>query len=164
MGRLLRWMALAALMAALLAGLVACGPPRKSVFPPSVSIQEVSLRPNGQWQLTLRIQNNSYGGMDFRSIDGELKVADLVPVRLHTRFDLDIPAFAADVTQINLLPTPEMTAALKATASKGSAGSLAYSVSGNTSAQPEQEKAARDFNFHGNDWLSPVPGIPNTWR
>ena len=133
MRRLLRWMALAALMAALTAGLVACGPPRKSVFPPSLSIQEMRLLPNGQWQLTLRIQNNSYGGMDFRSIDGELKVADLVPVRLHTSFDLDIPAFAADVTQINLLPTPEMTAALKATASKGSAGTDAVPRYANTS-------------------------------
>ena len=160
MRRLLRCVALGVLVV----GLVACGPPRKSVFPPSVTLQEVTLRPNGQWQLTLRIQNNSYGGMDFRSIDGELKVADLVPVRLHTSFDLDIPAFAADVTQVNVLPTPEMTAALKATASKGSAGSLPYSVSGSASAQPEQEKAARDFSFHGNDWLSPVPGIPNTWR
>lgn len=148
----------------LVAGLVACGPPRKSVFPPSVSIQEMALRPDGQWHLKVRIQNNSYGEMDFKSLDGELKVADLIPVRLHSRFDLDIPAFAADVLEINLLPTPEMSTALKATASKGSAGSLAYTVSGTANAKPEQEDKPRDFDFHGNDWLSPVPGIPNTWR
>ncbi|RDI97610.1 hypothetical protein DVT68_15060 [Dyella solisilvae] len=160
MGRLLRGVALGALVA----GLVACGPPKKSVFPPTVSIQEMTTQPNGEWRVTLRIQNNSYGGMDFQSLDGELKVADLVPVRLHTRFDLDIPAFAADVTQINLLPTPEMTAALKVAAVKGSAGSVPYSVMGSTTAKPEQEKDTRDFPFHGNDWLSPVPGIPDTWR
>lgn len=160
MKRLLRGIALVVLVA----GLVACGPPKKSVFPPTVSVQEMTTRPDGQWRLTVRIQNNSYGSMDFRSLDGELKVGDSVPVRLHTRFDLDIPAFAADVTQIDVLPTPEMTAALKAAAVKGSAGSVPYSVAGNTHAKPEQEKEARDFNFHGNDWLSPVPGIPNTWR
>lgn len=160
MGRLLR----CAVLGVLVSGLVACGPPRKSVFPPTVSIQEMSTQPNGEWRLTVRIQNNSYGEMDFKSLDGELKVADLVPVRLHTRFDLDIPAFAADVTQINLLPTPEMTAAIKAAYTKGSAGSVPYSVSGRTNAKPEQEKEARDFNFNGNNWLSPVPGIPNTWR
>ncbi|AIF47091.1 LptM family lipoprotein [Dyella japonica] len=148
----------------LVAGLVACGPPKKSVFPPTVSIQEMTTRPDGQWRLTVRIQNNSYGSMDFHAIDGELKVADGVPVRLHTRFDLDIPAFAADVTQIDVLPTPEMTTAIKAAAVKGSAGGVAYAISGNASAKPEQEKEARDFSFHGNDWLSPVPGIPNTWR
>jgi hypothetical protein len=164
MRRLLRYTALAVLMAGLVIGLVACGPPRKSVFPPSVSIQEMTTQPDGQWRVTLRIQNNSYGSMDFKSLNGELKVAELIPIRLHTSFDLDIPAFAADVTQINLLPTPEMTAALKAVAGKGSAGSVPYSVSGSANAKPEQEDKARDFDFHGNDWLSPVPGIPNTWR
>ena len=160
MGRLLRCVALGVLVA----GLVACGPPRKSVFPPSVSIQEMTTRPDGQWRLTVRIQNNSYGEMDFKSLDGELKVADFVPVRLHSRFDLDIPAFAADVIQVDLLPTPEMSAAIKTAAAKGSAGSVPYSVSGNANAKPEQEDKVRDFSFHGNDWLSPVPGIPNTWR
>jgi hypothetical protein len=59
----------------LAAGLVACGPPKKSVFPPTVSIQQLLL-PDGEWQLTLRIQNNSYGEMDFKSLDGQLQVAN----------------------------------------------------------------------------------------
>lgn len=145
-------------------GLAACGPPRKSVFPPIVTIQEMTVRPDGQWQLTVRIQNNSYAGMNFRSIDGELKVAELVPVRLHAKFDLDIPAFAGDITRVNLLPTPEMSQALAAAAAKGSGGSVPYGVVGRANAKPEQEDQPRDFEFHGNDWLSPVPGIPNTWR
>jgi predicted small lipoprotein YifL len=148
----------------LVAGLVACGPPKKSVFPPTITIQEMTVQPDGQWRVTVRIQNNSYGGMEFHSFDGLLKVADGTPVRLHARFDLDIPAFAADVTQVNLLPTPDMTAALKAAAVKGSAGSVPYSVDGAANAKPEQEKDVRDFSFHGTDALSPVPGIPNTWR
>ena len=148
----------------LVLGLVGCGPARKSVFPPTVSIQEMSVRPDGQWQLAVRIQNNSYGGMNFRAIDGELKLAELVPVRLHAKFDLDIPAFAGDIARINVLPTPEMSQALAAAAAKGSGGSVPYSVVGRASAKPEQEEQPRDFEFHGNDWLSPVPGIPNTWR
>ncbi|MFC5743821.1 hypothetical protein [Dyella tabacisoli] len=160
MKRVLRCIA----MGALVAGLVACGPPRKSVFPPAVSIQEMNVRPDGQWRLTLRIQNNSYSGMGFHSIEGELKVADGVPVRLHHSFDLDIPAFAGDVTQIDVLPTTEMNQALKAVAAKGSAGSLPYSVIGHSNAKPEQEKENRDFDFHGSGWLSPVPGISNTYR
>jgi len=160
MRQLLRFVALGVLVT----GLVACATPRKSVFPPSVSIQEMATQPDGQWRLTVRIQNNSYGGMEFKSLNGELKVAELVPVRLHASFDLDIPAFAADVTQISVLPTPDMTAALKAAATKGSAGSLPYSVNGSASAKPEQESKDRDFTFHGNNWLSPVPGISNTWR
>ena len=140
------------LLLLLAVGLLACGPPKKSVFPPTVSIQQLQVLPNGRWQLTVRIQNNSYGEMDFNSLEGQLQIAALIPIRLHGTFVLDV------------LPTPAMTQALQAIASKGSAGSLAYRVSGSTNAKPEQEKQTRDFNFSGNDWLSPVPGIANTYR
>lgn len=160
MHRLLRCLVLVALAA----GLVACGPPRKSVFPPTLSVQQLEVRPNGTWHLTVRIQNNSYGEMDFKSLDGQLQVAGLVPVRLHATFQRDIPAFAGDVLPLDLLPTPEMAKALAAVEAKGSAGSLPYRISGRASAKPEQEKQARDFEFDGNEWLSPVPGIPHTFR
>ena len=148
----------------LLLGLVACGPARKSVFPPTVSIQQMQVQPNGTWQLTVRIQNNSYGEMDFSAIEGELKIAALVPVRLHGTFKREIPAFAGDVITLQVLPTAPMSTALQAVAGRGSAGSLAYRISGSTRAKPEQEKQPRDFEFHGDDWLSPVPGIAHTWR
>ncbi len=157
--RLLRW-----IIPALLLGLAACGPAKKSVYPPNVSIQQLVVLPNGQWQLTVRIQNNSYGGMDFKSLDGQLQVAALVPIRLHATFDLDIPELAGDVVRLDVLPTAAMSQALQAIADKGSAGALAYRVSGSASARPEQEDKARAFDFNGNDWISPVPGIPNTYR
>jgi len=145
-------------------GLVACGPTKKSVYPPSVSIQQLQVLPGGQWQLTVRIQNNSYGEMDFRSIEGLLQVAKLMPVRLHANFKRDIPALAGDVIEINLLPTAEMSQALQAIATKGSAGALEYRISGSASAKPEQEDKIRNFDFSGNDWISAAPGIPNTFR
>jgi hypothetical protein len=61
--RLLRWV-----IPVLLLGLAACGPAKKSVFPPTVNNQHLVLLPSGQWQLTVRIQNNSYAGMKFSSI------------------------------------------------------------------------------------------------
>lgn len=157
--RLLRW-----LVPALLLGLAACGPAKKSVFPPTLSIQQLVVLPDGQWQLTVRIQNNSYAGMDFKSLDGQLQVAELVPVRLHAAFDLDIPELAGDVVQLKLLPTAAMSQALQTVAAKGSGGALAYRISGSTRAKPEQEDKPRSFDFNGNDWISPVPGIPGTYR
>ena len=143
--RPLRWF----LPVALLLGLVACGPPRKSVFPPTVTIQQMQVQPNGTWQLTVRIQNNSYGEMDFSSLDGEFKVAALIPVRLHETFQRDIPAFAGDVITLDVLPTVPMAAALQAVAAKGSAGSLAYSIS-------DTARARRDW-----DQLASVPAVAN---
>ena len=160
MFRLLRCLALLTLVAAL----AACGPARTSVFPPTLSLQQMEVQPNGLWRLTVRIQNNSYGEMDFKSLDGQLQIANLVPVRLHATFKRDIPELAGDVIQLDLLPTAAMSQALQAVAGKGSAGTLGYHISGSTSAKPEQEKRVRDFDFDGNAWISPVPGIPNTWR
>ncbi|GGY26168.1 hypothetical protein GCM10008098_18880 [Rhodanobacter panaciterrae] len=152
------------LLALLTAGLIACGPAKKSVYPPTVSIQQLSVLPGGQWQLTVRIQNNSYAEMDFKSLDGQLQVADSVPIRLHAVFKLDIPALTGDVAQVDVLPTAAMAQALQGIAGQGSSGRLAYRVSGSASAKPEQEDKPRDFDFNGNDWLSPVPGIANTYR
>jgi hypothetical protein len=152
------------LMLLLTAGLVACGPPKKSVFPPTVSVQQLKVLPDGEWQLTVRIQNNSYGEMDFTSLDGQLQIADLLPVRLHDTFELDVPALTGDVTTLTILPTAPMSKALQSVNAKGSAGSLGYRISGSAIAKPEQEKQARDFDFSGSDSLSPTPGIPNTYR
>jgi hypothetical protein len=158
--RLLRWI----IPALLLAFLAACGPAKKSVYPPNVSIQQLVVQPDGQWQLTVRIQNNSYAGMDFKSLDGQLQIAELVPVRLHATFDLDIPELAGDVVRLELLPPAAMSQSLQEIADKVIYGALAYLVSGIASAMPVQDDKQRTFDFHGNDWISPVPGIPNTYR
>jgi hypothetical protein len=144
--------------------LVACGPPKKSVFPPTVTIQEMHAAPGQPWQLRLRVSNNSYGEMDFRSLDAHLRIADLPVVGLAQPVDLDIPAIAADVLEVQVTPTAAMRAALAAVAARGSAGSLPYAIDGAMTARPEQEKAARSFEFQAHDWLSPVPGIPDTYR
>jgi hypothetical protein len=153
--------------AALLAGLAllaACGPARKSVFPPTVTLQEVAARPGGPWHVTLRIRNNSYGGMSFETFQGTLRVGDLGGVLLDARVDQDIPSFAADVATVDLLPTPEMSKALAELATRGSSGALPYSIDGRITATPEKEKESQSFPVRGKSWLSPVPGIPDTYR
>ena len=154
----------------ILAGvLTACGPQRQSVFPPTITIQQMKVEPSGAWQLSLRIQNNSYTGMNYQSIEGSLQMAQSVAVRVHATFDLDIPTFAGDTVQVDVLPTPQMSQALQAIAGKGSAGSLPYTLSGIVHCVPNLEdrpdnKNPRDFPVTSNAFLSPVPGVPNTYR
>lgn len=144
--------------------LLGCGPPRKSIFPPHVSIQQLVVQPDGQWQVTLRIQNNSYTGMDFTALSGQLRIGKEIPVRLHATFERSIPELAGDVISLTVLPTANMSQALQAIAAKGSAGALEYEVSGSVTATPELAKKPQDLPFHGTDWLSPVPGIAHTYR
>jgi predicted small lipoprotein YifL len=165
MKRLLHVLALLALSFSL----AACGPQRQSVFPPTITIQQMRVQPDGAWQLSLRIQNNSYTGMAYQSIEGQWQVAQGIPVRVHAKFELEIPSFAADVVQVQVLPTPAMSQALKAQAAKGSAGSLPYTLSGTVHCTPNLEdhpddKRPRDFPFNSNSFLSPVPGVPDTFR
>ncbi|MBE1160497.1 hypothetical protein [Dyella acidiphila] len=165
MKRLLHGLALVLLIG----GLAACGPQRQSVFPPTITIQQMHVMPDGTWELTLRLQNNSYTGMQYQSIEGDLQVAQGIPVRLHDKFELDVPSFAGDVLQVTVLPTAPMSQALQAVAAKGSAGSLAYTVRGIVHCQPNLDdhpdnKNPRDFPFKHDDFLSPVPGIANTYR
>lgn len=154
----------ACLLLVLGGALLGCGPPRKSVFPPDVTIQQLLVSPTGQWQLTVRIQNNSYGEMQFTALEGSLQIAQQIPVRLHAAFKRDIPPLSGDVIALQLLPTTAMASALQAMDVKGSAGSLKYRVSGSATALPEQERKPRNFDFAGNGWLSPVPGIAHTYR
>lgn len=161
---ILRTLAPRAAALALIALLAACGPAKKSVFPPAITLQEVTAKPGGVWHVTLRVRNDSYGGMAFGRFQGTLQVAQLGGVLLDANIDQDIPSFAADVTRIDILPTPEMSRALTELAAKGSAGSLPYVIDGRITATPEKEDKPRTFPVHGKDWLSPVPGIPDTYR
>lgn len=149
---------------ATLVSLAACGPAKKSVFPPTVTLQEVTAKPGGVWHVTLRVRSNSYGGMSFDRFQGTLQVGQLGGVLLDARIDQDIPSFAADVTRVDLLPTAEMSRALVDLAAKGSAGSLPYTIEGRITGTAEKEDKPRTFNVHGKDWLSPVPGIADTFR
>jgi len=165
MKRLLHGLALMLLVGVL----AACGPQKQSVFPPTITIQQMRVQPDGTWEVTLRLQNNSYTGMNYQSIEGQLQVAQGIPVRLHAKFNLDVPSFAGDVLPVTVLPTDNMSKALQAIAAKGSAGSLAYTIKGIVHCQPNLEdhpdnKNPRDFSFDHNDYLSPVPGIANTYR
>lgn len=160
MQRLLKWI----IPALLTVALVGCGPPRKNMFPPTLSVQQLTVQPDGNWHMQVRIINNSYGSMDFQRLQLTMSINNKPATRIDTRIDLTIPALSADVTQVNITPSAKAEAALEAIADKGSSGSLAYSLTGTATAIPEHTDSPRDFPVDSHDWLSAVPGIAHTYR
>ncbi len=151
--------------ALLLLALAACsGMTRKSMFPPTLSIQQLHVQPDGSWHMQVRILNNSYGSMDFRALHLSMLINNQPAMQIDTRFELDIPALSADVTDVTITPGAEARKALAAIAGKGSAGALAYTLKGTASAVPEHTDSPRDFDVDSHDWLSAVPGVPDTYR
>ncbi|KGI76987.1 hypothetical protein [Oleiagrimonas soli] len=152
-----RVLSVATLIVAIVA-LSACGPTRKSVFPPLVSIQQLHVGADGQWRMQLRIQNNSYDGVKFRAVNLDMKLHGADAGRIDQAIDLDIPALSVDVADVRITPSPTAARLLAGNA-------VRYQLEGTATGTPEQDKKPRTFKVKSGDtWLSPVPGIANTWR
>ncbi|HEX7341570.1 MAG TPA: hypothetical protein VF269_04760 [Rhodanobacteraceae bacterium] len=160
MPRLLKWIILALLAIAL----TACGSTRQSMFPPTLSVQQLRVQPDGHWHMQVRILNNSYGSMSFRRLELIMHIDNQPAARIDARFKLGIPALSADTTNVDITPSAAAQAALAAIASQGSNGTLAYSLTGTATAIPGGRGKPRQFPVKSNDWLSAVPGVANTYR
>lgn len=150
--------------ALLLLGLVACGPPRKSVFPPMITVQQLQVQADGSWRMQLRIQNNSYGEMHFTALRLAMQVGRKPAGRIDQAIELKIPALSVDVATVVLAPAAAAATALTAVDGDGAADAVSYQLSGTATGIPEQETEPREFKVDSDDWLSPVPGIAHTYR
>ena len=146
------------LVAALL--LSACGPGTK-LQPPTASIQQLQVLPNGQWQLTVRVQNYSYDtGMHVYAVDADLDLAGKRAGHVAAAPALDIPAMSADTADVTITPNVDARTALLG--AKGSA--VAYELQGHLDVGKGESGKAQPFDLDGKGYLSPVPGVANTWR
>lgn len=132
--------------------LAACGGgPVKRVSPPTASVQELQVRPDGSWRLLVRVQNFSNVEMTFSAIDARLEIegADMAGVTLPLK--LDIPGSSVDVFETIVMPTPG--------ANPGTSD-FAYRLHG----RMETSEPKGDFKFERKSRLTPVPGLADTWR
>ena len=135
----------------------ACGGgPVKRINPPIASIQQLTVRPDGSWELQLRIQNFSTVPMTFASVEAALELEDRPAGQVFARTALDIPGGAADTTTLRLSPTPAGSAALNAPGGTG----VGYRLVGKITSSDH----AKSFDLRYESRLSPVPGLPGSWR
>lgn len=132
--------------------LSACGSgPVKRVWPPTASVQELSLLADGSWRLLVRVQNFSNVPMTFDLLEASVEVGGKAIGNISKSLDLDVSPESADVFETTLAP-----GATGALAGKD----FAYQLKGRiTSHEPKG-----DFPFEHTSRLSPVPGLPDTWR
>ncbi|HET9031796.1 MAG TPA: hypothetical protein VFN25_02710 [Dokdonella sp.] len=132
--------------------LASCGSgPVKRVSPPTASIQELSVRPDGSWHLRIRVQNFSNVSMTFSAIDAKLEIADSEVGSITLPLKLDIPGESADVFETDMIPL---------SSTRPQAGDFAYRLHGKISSSEPKG----NFNFERKSRLSPAPGLVDTWR
>ena len=154
MHRLLRLTAVVAL--SLLAG---CGgAPPHPINPPSASIQQLDILPDGRWKLQIRIENFSDKTQHYTTFKGELRVSGIAATELALNPDLDVPGYNADVVETTFAPSNDLTRAFALDVRQPSGAP--YELKGTITIPA----AGKDFKFEHKSRLSAVPGIPNEYR
>ncbi|MBO9665015.1 hypothetical protein [Dokdonella sp.] len=136
---------------ALAATLTACGSgPTKRVHPSTASIQQLAVQADGSWKFDLRIQNFSTMPMHYSSLKATVVVAGTDVGEISIAPNMDIVANGGDVVE----------ATLKTSAKLPASGDFAYTLKGTIDTSEPKES----FPFERSSRLSPVPGVPNTYR
>ena len=140
--------------------LSACGSGTK-LQPPAGSIQQLQALPGGQWSVTLRVENYSYDtAMHVYALNADLSMGGAKAGHISVSPGLDIPAMSADTATATITPDAEARAAL----ANAKTNAVAYELKGSLSVGKGESGSAQSFDLDGKGYLSPVPGVANTWR
>lgn len=132
------------------ATLAACGSgPVRRISPPTASVQELVVQPDGAWRISLRIQNFSTVSTTFSRLRATLTVAGTEVGDIVRDLDLEIPAESADVV-----------VAMLSAGAKLPAGDFAYDLEGTI----DTSDPKGSYPLHRESRLSPIPGLINTYR
>ncbi len=158
MNAVLRWTSLP-LLGFLLA---ACsGGPVRRVSEPAASIQQLTVKADGDWSVDLRLQNYSSIPMRFESADLVITVADQPAGSLKGAPGISIGPESADVVTLPFKPSSEARMVL-ADALAGRRP-VTYTLKGKLQAIPD-EKKSRSFDVDARNTLNPVPGLDGVMR
>jgi hypothetical protein len=138
--------------------LAGCSPPLHPINPPSASIQQLDVLPDGRWKVQIRIENFSDKTVHYSTLKAALRMSGLAAADISLAPEIDIPGVNADIIETTLAPAPDVSKAFAGDIKQP--GGAPYELSG-TIGIPEADK---DFKFEHKSRLSPVPGIPNQYR
>lgn len=133
----------------------------RRVSEPAVSIQQLTVREDGNWTLELRLQNYSTIPMHFDAVALEMQLSGHSAGKLTGSPDISIGPESADVATLTVQPTPMAKMLIADTLTAGR--SVPYSLKGTVSATPEDKKQ-RDFDIDSQNYLNPAPGLTGVLR
>ncbi len=144
----------------LLAGCSSGGPVRR-ISEPAASIQQLTVRADGQWDVQLRLQNYSSVPMRFTTTNIQVAFDNGAAATVQAQPQLAIGPESADVFTATVAPLPAGRARIANALADGR--SLNYTLAGTVDAGPEDGKA-RSYKIKLNSALTPVPGLPGVLR
>lgn len=141
-----------------LLGACASGP-KKRIFPPSASVQELRVLTDGRWELDLRVQNFSTVAMRFELLRADFSVAGHAAATLEHRIADSVPPNSAEIVRIELEPGESAAEAVRAALE--SRRGVGYRLAGTLSTS---EPGNRQDRFEFDSALTPMPGLDGVLR
>lgn len=144
---------------ALVALVSACGGGvKKRINPPRASLQELAAQPNGQWRLTVRLQNFSNVPTQFASVNAKLTVGGQDAGTIVLTPNLSIGPEAADVMTATI--TPPLAAKVTVASALASGRGVRYTLAGRIVTSAPKGDTPFDYD----SVLNPAPGLNGVMR
>jgi len=131
---------------------------KKQINPPRASIQQLTVMPNGQWKLVIRIQNFSNQPAEFSSVSGDVTFGGQHAGSVSAAPNMSIGPESADTVEATMTPSLEAKMAVASTLSASQ--SIRYEFKGQIATS--QRSAPYDFKYESS--LNPAPGLPGVLR
>lgn len=145
---------------ALLGGCSSSSPVRR-ISEPAASIQQLTVRTDGLWDVQLRLNNFSSVPMRFSTTDIRISFDNGAAATVQLQPQIRIGPESADVVSATLTPTTDGRARIASALADGR--SLTYTLGGTLGAGPVDGKS-RSYKIERTSSLTPVPGLPGVLR
>jgi len=151
---------IAAMLVSLLAGCSSGGLVRR-VSEPAASLQQVTVRADGRWDVEVRLQNFSSVPMQFTATNLSIAFDNGAAASVQAQPQISIGPESADVFSATV--TPQAAGRARIATALADGRGLNYTLSGSLDASPENGRS-RNYKIERSSALTPVPGLPGVLR
>ena len=143
--------------------LAACGGGgvKQRVFPPSASIQELAVQPDGSWKMKVRVQNFSNVAITVDRVAATLTIGAAEAGKVELAPKLSVGPESAEVFDTSMMPLSAAANLVQSATTKRMYGQVAYTLAGKIDST-EPDKRSDEFEFQSQ--LTTVPGLERVLR